>query len=181
MLIVCNINMIWHLFFHYRLVKVYQFWAFMDRSERHTNYPNLLRFVINLYKHILCLLFDFFYRFVSLIHYLLLVFHWNACLFHLLFPEGFNGSSGGQTNNPSPWEHSNYPHLDEKGENDSFMTYLKSVYWTVLAMTTIGDIPWPKTQSEYLVHVAEDELLSYIECILVWCQIQCFFFSSLDL
>ena len=153
----------------------------MDRSERHTNYPNLLRFVINLYKHILCLLFDFFYRFVSLIHYLLLVFHWNACLFHLLFPEGFNGSSGGQTNNPSPWEHSNYPHLDEKGENDSFMTYLKSVYWTVLAMTTIGDIPWPKTQSEYLVHVAEDELLSYIECILVWCQKQCFFVSSLDL
>ena len=32
--------------FHYRLVKVYQFWAFMDRSERHTNYPNLLRFVL---------------------------------------------------------------------------------------------------------------------------------------
>ena len=166
---------------------------------------------------------------MSLIHYLLLVFHWNACLFHLLFPEGFNGSSGGKTNNPSPWEHSNYPHLgkdkaspkkyricwiwaniarlkkqpvytiqvrkfsprlmifsfslplDEKGENDSFMTYLKSVYWTVLAMTTIGDIPWPKTQSEYLVHVAEDELLSCIECILVWCQKQCFFVSSLDL
>lgn len=120
----------------FRLVKVYQFWAFMDRSERHTNYPNLLRFV-------------------SLIHYLLLVFHWNACLFHLLFPDGFNGSSGGQTNNPSPWEHSNYPHLDEKGENDSFMTYLKSVYWTVLAMTTIGDIPWPKTQSEFLYVIFE--------------------------
>ena len=49
----------------FRLVKVYQFWAFMDRSERHTNYPNVLRFV-------------------SLIHYLLLVFHWNACLFHLV-------------------------------------------------------------------------------------------------
>ncbi len=27
----------------FRLVKIYQFWAFMDRSERHTNYPNLLR------------------------------------------------------------------------------------------------------------------------------------------
>ena len=49
----------------FRLVKVYQFWAFMDRSERHTNYPNVLRFV-------------------SLIHYLLLVFHWNACLFYLV-------------------------------------------------------------------------------------------------
>ena len=53
--------------------EVYQFWAFMDRSERHTNYPNLLRFV-------------------SLIHYLLLAFHWNACLFHLFYyKRGFGG------------------------------------------------------------------------------------------
>ena len=102
-----------------RLVKVYQFWAFMDRSERHTNYPNLLRFV-------------------SLIHYLLLVFHWNACLFHLLHYErgfGMKTSTPGEgvtdpttvkrsvTPTPpdddldictSPWQHSpwskdNYP------------------------------------------------------------------------
>jgi cyclic nucleotide gated channel alpha 3 len=50
-------------------VKVYQFWAFTDRSERHTNYPNLLRFV-------------------SMVHYLLLAFHWNACLFHLVHKTG---------------------------------------------------------------------------------------------
>ena len=55
----------------FRLVKVYQFWAFMDRWERHTNYPNLLRFI-------------------SLVHYLLLAFHWNACLFHLVHSQGWS-------------------------------------------------------------------------------------------
>jgi cyclic nucleotide gated channel alpha 3 len=35
-----------------RLVKIYRFWEFLDRTERHTNYPNL-------------------FRLVSLVHYLL--------------------------------------------------------------------------------------------------------------
>ena len=113
-----------------RLVKVYQFWAFMDRTERHTNYPNLLRFV-------------------SLIHYLLLVFHWNACLFHLLhYSTGFGFKSTEDPN--SPWSATNYP-----VPNDSFMTYLKSVYWTVLALTTIGDLPSPKTRADFLYVIFE--------------------------
>lgn len=148
----------------FRLVKVYRFWAFMDRSERHTNYPNLLRFT-------------------SLIHYLLLAFHWNACLFHLLHSSGGFGSEvrtparaapdgGTGTNRPqlptssssslssgqayllhlpqhhlqaSAWSSSRYPVQD-----DSVMTYLMSYHWTVLAMTTIGDLPQPRTKSEYL-------------------------------
>ena len=116
----------------------------MDRSERHTNYPNLLRFV-------------------SLIHYLLLAFHWNACLFHLLhYKTGFgysqggrqaeqlNGTGDGTTASGSLWDATNYP-----VPRDSFMTYLKSVYWTVLAMTTIGDLPSPKTRSEFLYVIFE--------------------------
>ena len=35
------------------------------------------------------------------------------------------------------------------------MTYLKSVYWTVLAMTTIGGLPSPKTRSEFLFVIFE--------------------------
>ena len=109
---------------------MYQFWAFMDRTERHTNYPNLLRFV-------------------SLIHYLLLVFHWNACLFHLLhYSTGFGFKSTEDPN--SPWSATNYP-----VPNDSFMTYLKSVYWTVLALTTIGDLPSPKTRADFLYVIFE--------------------------
>ena len=40
-------------------------------------------------------------------------------------------------------------------ENDSVMTYLMSYYWTILAMTTIGDLPQPKTKSEYLFVIFE--------------------------
>lgn len=118
----------------FRLVKVYQFWAFTDRSERHTNYPNLLRFV-------------------SLVHYLLLAFHWNACLFHLVhLRSGFGGGSekgaiavpGTSHAAGSPWAKVHYP--DEK---DIVMTYLMSYYWTILAMTTIGDLPQPQTKGEY--------------------------------
>lgn len=111
----------------FRLVKVYQFWAFMDRSERHTNYPNLLRFL-------------------SLIHYLILAFHWNACLFHLLhYRDGF-----GTNESESPFAELRYP-----VEGDSLMTYLMSLYWTILAMTTIGDLPTPSKKSEYVFVIFE--------------------------
>lgn len=48
-----------------RLVKIYKFWACVDRTERHTNYPNV-------------------FRTVTLVHYILVIFHWNACLFHMI-------------------------------------------------------------------------------------------------
>ncbi len=44
-----------------RLVKVYTFMSFVDSTERHTNHPNFCRGFL-------------------IIHNLLLVFHWNACL-----------------------------------------------------------------------------------------------------
>ena len=49
----------------FRLVKIYRFWSFLDRTERHTNYPNLFRTIV-------------------MIHYLLAIFHWNACLIYIL-------------------------------------------------------------------------------------------------
>ena len=59
-----------------RLVKIYRFWEFLDRTERHTNYPNLFR---------LC----------SLMHYLLVAFHWNACIFYAIH----KGTGFGSANN----------------------------------------------------------------------------------
>ncbi|KAL8576836.1 hypothetical protein ACOMHN_064063 [Nucella lapillus] len=49
----------------FRLVKVYRFWSFQDRTERHTNYPNIIRST-------------------TLIHYLFALFHWNACLYYIV-------------------------------------------------------------------------------------------------
>lgn len=48
-----------------RLVKIYKFWSCVDRTERHTNYPNV-------------------FRTFTLVHYILVIFHWNACLFHMI-------------------------------------------------------------------------------------------------
>lgn len=35
------------------------------------------------------------------------------------------------------------------------MTYLMSLYWTILAMTTIGDLPTPSKKSEYVFVIFE--------------------------
>ncbi|XP_014661484.1 PREDICTED: LOW QUALITY PROTEIN: cyclic nucleotide-gated cation channel alpha-3-like [Priapulus caudatus] len=49
----------------FRLVKIYRFWGFLDRTERHTNYPNVVRTL-------------------NLIHTLLAIFHWNACFYFII-------------------------------------------------------------------------------------------------
>ena len=161
----------------------------MDRTERHTNYPNL-------------------FRFFSLLHYLLVAFHWNACVFHLLHHnKGFGGAAceniernsisttsvrpGGAgdifsdsssiksiTSCNSAWHPQNYLRIsrgccsdeisektcndlpnDETGQcpefKDSVMTYLVSYYWTILSMTTIGDLPQPGTKVELLYVIFE--------------------------
>lgn len=48
-----------------RLVKIYKFWSYVERAERHTNYPNI-------------------FRTFTLVHYILVIFHWNACIFHMI-------------------------------------------------------------------------------------------------
>jgi hypothetical protein len=49
----------------FRLVKIYRFWSFLDRTERHTNYPNLFRTLV-------------------MLHNLFAIFHWNACISYFL-------------------------------------------------------------------------------------------------
>ncbi|XP_054270579.1 cyclic nucleotide-gated channel rod photoreceptor subunit alpha-like isoform X3 [Macrosteles quadrilineatus] len=101
----------------FRLVKIYRFWAFMDRTERHTNYPNL-------------------FRSTSLIHYLLVIFHWNGCLFHIVCKNNGFGSK-------------NWVFMDSESA-DVVKQYLQSYYWCTLALTTIGDLPRPRSKGEYL-------------------------------
>ena len=97
----------------FRLVKIYRFWSFLDRTERHSNYPNL-------------------FRMCSLTHYILVTFHWNACLYHLVWRRGlFTGSR-------------------ESSCSDAQCDYLHAVYWSTLALTITGDLPRPLTKPEYL-------------------------------
>ncbi|XP_050525308.1 cyclic nucleotide-gated cation channel alpha-3 [Daktulosphaira vitifoliae] len=102
----------------FRIVKIYRFWAFMDRTERHTNYPNLIRSG-------------------SLIHYLLVIFHWNGCLYHIIYKNNGFGSK-------------NWVYTDSDAEDtDTVKRYLQSYYWCTLALTTIGDLPKPRSNGEY--------------------------------
>ncbi|KAL1513297.1 hypothetical protein ABEB36_002721 [Hypothenemus hampei] len=101
-----------------RLIKLYRFWAFMDRTERHTNYPN-------------------FVRSSYLIHTLLVVFHWNGCVFHLVLKNDGFGSK-------------NWVYGDSSLNDDHVKAYLQSYYWCTLALTTIGDLPRPRSKPEYL-------------------------------
>ncbi|KNC32846.1 hypothetical protein FF38_01707 [Lucilia cuprina] len=101
----------------FRLVKIYRFWAFMDRTERHTNYPNL-------------------FRSIALIHYLLVIFHWNGCLYHIIHKNNGFGSR-------------NWVYHDSESA-DVVKQYLQSYYWCTLALTTIGDLPKPRSKGEYV-------------------------------
>ncbi|XP_047039222.1 cyclic nucleotide-gated cation channel alpha-3-like [Helicoverpa zea] len=106
----------------FRLVKIYRFWAFMDRTERHTNYPNL-------------------FRSTSLIHYLLVIFHWNGCLYHIIYKNNGFGSK-------------NWVYHDTETA-DVVKQYLQSYYWCTLALTTIGDLPRPRSKGEYVFVIAQ--------------------------
>ncbi|CRL07220.1 CLUMA_CG020201, isoform A [Clunio marinus] len=106
----------------FRLVKIYRFWAFMDRTERHTNYPNL-------------------FRSISLIHYLLVIFHWNGCLYHIIYKNNGFGSK-------------NWVYNDSES-SDVVKQYLQSYYWCTLALTTIGDLPRPRSKAEYVYVICQ--------------------------
>lgn len=96
----------------------------MDRTERHTNYPNL-------------------FRSTSLIHYLLVIFHWNGCLYHIIYKNNGFGSKN--------WVFS------DSETADVVKQYLQSYYWCTLALTTIGDLPryfYSITYLRILLHIA---------------------------
>ncbi|CAL4065099.1 unnamed protein product, partial [Meganyctiphanes norvegica] len=108
----------------FRLVKIYKFWNFLDRTERHTNSPNL-------------------YRSISLIHYLLVIFHWNACIFHIIAKAG-----GFDFKVEMVYSDSN---------KDVVLAYLKAFYWCTLSLTTIGSPshPHPGSKTDYIYQITQ--------------------------
>jgi len=134
-----------------RLVKIYRFWEFLDRTERHTNYPNL-------------------FRLLSLVHYLLVAFHWNSCIFYklhkgtgfgsgnnTLFGQEFPDLAKGLSEMEGIVSRGKIDNVDsgdiqfarEIAQQDITKLYLMSYYWTILAMTTVGNLPHPTTKVQY--------------------------------
>ncbi len=107
-----------------RLLRIHRVLQFLDRTESRTNYPNL-------------------FRVLQLILLISLIIHWNACFYFLISEAiGFGSDS---------WV---YPALSDANGTTDFASltrqYLFSFYWSTLTLTTIGELPGPVTDAEYV-------------------------------
>ncbi len=107
----------------FKLLKLYCVRQLFDRTESRSHYPNLCRVFF-------------------LMQNLLVIIHWNACVYFLLSQWIGVGSD--------TWV---YPAWNET-HNTEWGTlsrkYVYSFYWSTLTLTTIGELPQPQTNVEYL-------------------------------
>ncbi|KAM4603362.1 cyclic nucleotide gated channel subunit alpha 1a [Polymixia lowei] len=111
-----------------KLLRIGRMLEFFKKTETKTNYPNI-------------------FRIGNLILYIIVITHWNACLFFSFSKYiGFGADD---------WV---YPALDDP-EQPAFgfpgRKYSFSLYWSTLTLTTIGEMPPPALDSEFLFHVVD--------------------------
>ncbi|XP_075418674.1 cyclic nucleotide-gated channel alpha-3 [Tenrec ecaudatus] len=108
-----------------RLLKLPRLFEFFDRTETRTNYPNM-------------------FRIGNLVLYILIIIHWNACIYFAISKFiGFGTDSWVYPNISIP----EYGRLSRK--------YIYSLYWSTLTLTTIGETPPPVKDEEYLFVVID--------------------------
>ena len=107
----------------FKVLKLYRLRQFFDKTESRSHYPNSCRVMF-------------------LLHNLLVIIHWNACIYFLLSQWIGVGSDN--------WVYPawNETHIVEWG----YFTrqYIYSFYWSTLTLTTIGELPEPCTNLEYI-------------------------------
>uniref|UniRef100_A0A1I8HPL1 Cyclic nucleotide-binding domain-containing protein n=1 Tax=Macrostomum lignano TaxID=282301 RepID=A0A1I8HPL1_9PLAT len=118
----------------FRLCKVYKFFQFLDRTERHANYPNLIRSL-------------------KLGHYLMLIIHTNACVLKLVIQNNPDFLSHAHLHNDS-WRaelwyfpNPNTSRVDEQ--------YLFSLYWSSMAVSLMAEMPKPNALWHYVFVICE--------------------------
>ncbi|XP_032231130.2 cyclic nucleotide-gated cation channel alpha-3 isoform X3 [Nematostella vectensis] len=108
-----------------RILKFHRFWHFLDRTESRTTFPNVVRLA-------------------SLVQFILLIIHWNACIYFIVSREIGFGSD--------VWV---YPGVRQEilnsSENTISRMYIYSFYWSTLTLTTIGEVPPPYSEVEYII------------------------------
>ncbi|ELU18231.1 hypothetical protein CAPTEDRAFT_146497, partial [Capitella teleta] len=108
-----------------RLFKYPRLFEFIDRTDSHTNHPNV-------------------FRIFNLILYILIIIHWNACFFFQMSSWiGFGTDS---------WV---YPNVSTPDNGSLARMYIYSFYWSTLTLTTIGETPKPEIDIEYLFVVVD--------------------------
>ena len=111
-----------------RILRTGRLWEFFDRTETRTSYPNV-------------------FRVGNLILYILVIIHWNACLyFQVSNWIGFGTDS---------WVYFNTD--EELYPINASLTrmYVYSFYWSTLTLTTIGETPRPEQDIEYIFVVCD--------------------------
>ncbi|KAM7131707.1 cyclic nucleotide-gated channel alpha-3 [Ciconia maguari] len=108
-----------------RLLRISRLFEFFDRTETRTNYPNM-------------------FRIGNLVLYILIIIHWNACIYFAISKLiGFGTDTWVYPNVSIP----EYGRLSRK--------YIYSLYWSTLTLTTIGETPPPVKDEEYLFVVID--------------------------
>ena len=106
-----------------RTLRIGRLLEFVDRTETRTNYPNR-------------------FRILTLIAQILLIIHWNACLyFQVSNWIGFGSDE---------WVYFNITESVYPTNASLARMYIYSFYWSTLTLTTIGETPRPEIDVEYL-------------------------------
>ncbi|XP_067085932.1 cyclic nucleotide-gated channel cone photoreceptor subunit alpha [Osmerus mordax] len=108
-----------------RLFKMARLFEFFDRTETRTSFPNV-------------------FRISNLVLYILIIIHWNACIFFAISKTiGFGTDT---------WV---YPNISHPEHGRLIRKYIYCLYWSTLTLTTIGETPPPVKDIEYLFVVAD--------------------------
>ncbi|XP_041694592.2 cyclic nucleotide-gated cation channel alpha-3-like [Coregonus clupeaformis] len=108
-----------------RLAKMNRLFEFFDRTETRTSFPNV-------------------FRISNLVLYILIIIHWNACIFFAISKTiGFGSDS---------WV---YPNISHPEHGRLARKYIYCLYWSTLTLTTIGETPPPVRDFEYLFVVTD--------------------------
>ncbi|NXE76426.1 CNG3 protein, partial [Cochlearius cochlearius] len=108
-----------------RLLRVARMFEFFQRTETRTNYPNI-------------------FRISNLVMYIVIIIHWNACVYYSISKAiGFGADT---------WV---YPNTSDPEFARLIRKYVYSLYWSTLTLTTIGETPPPVRDSEYFFVVID--------------------------
>lgn len=108
-----------------RLFRFGRLFEFFDRTETRTNFPNI-------------------FRIANLVLYIIIIIHWNGCLYFAVSKIlGFGSDT---------WV---YPGPENPEFSQLSRQYIYSFYWSTLTLTTIGETPPPVRDVEYFFVVVD--------------------------
>lgn len=109
-----------------RILRAHRMINFFNRTESRTNFPNL-------------------FRIFMLVLWIVIIIHWNACFYYLISESIGFGSDDWVY--PSQANDSHYSALSRQ--------YIFSFYWSTLTLTTIGEVPGPNRDWEYVFVIVD--------------------------